>query len=484
MEQHSAFLFLNLKLASRNLWRGTTLFHLTPAPETPGSSLVGKDAGEIGPASINESADPGNRTIQVSLGPRGRITSETLRRAGAAIAHWVEHYQVDHAGIDVTSLNGFGIDQPVYYLAEGLHLGAYRFDRYKSNHSEKSIPQIDLLTSGDPALLEPTLKDVERICRSVNLAREWEHEPANVINPLSLAERAQMVAVESGLKVTILDDSHLAELGAGAILAVGKGSQTPPRMIILEYPGQGVAIGSRPIVLVGKAITFDTGGYSLKSTESIQGMKYDKSGGLIVLATLQAAAALKLATPLIGIICAAENMISGSSTRPDDIITSMAGKTIEIISTDAEGRLVLADGLTYAQKNYQPRAIIDLATLTGGVVVALGNVFAGIMSNNQSLTQTLIAAGEATHERLWSLPLDEDYFAPIKGDEADLKNSGGREGAPIFGGVFLQQFIDPNIPWAHIDIAGTAHSTKDLPYSTKGATGFGVRLLIEYLKGI
>jgi leucyl aminopeptidase len=255
-------------------------------------------------------------------------------------------------------------------------------------------------------------------------------------------------------------------------------------LIVLEYPGQDLTADTKPVVLVGKAITFDTGGYSIKSVEGIQGMKYDKSGGLVVLATLQAAAQLKLKTRLVGVICAAENMISGGSYRPDDIITSLSGKTIEIISTDAEGRLVLADGLAYAQSHYQPAALIDLATLTGGMVVALGHVRAGIMSNDDHLAEQLISAGEKTHERLWRMPLDEEYFANIKGDEADIKNSGGREGAPIFGGIFLKQFVEDQVPWAHLDIAGTAHQSKELPYSPKGATGFGVRLLIEYLKGL
>jgi leucyl aminopeptidase len=482
--QHSSHEYILLELASLKSWKGNTLFKLTIAPDVPGIGLAGKEAGDIGPAYLNGQGDSVTQTITVSLGHRDKLTAETLRRVGAAIAHWVDHHQVGNAGIDLTSLKNLEIKQPTYFLAEGLYLGAYRFDRYKSDHSEKPSAKIELLTETDPDALKPILDEVEQICAAVILAREWDHEPANVINPLSLAQLAEAVAAECGLKITILDDTRLAELGAGAILAVGKGSQSPPRMIILEYPGQEPPAGSHPTVLVGKAITFDTGGYSLKSTEGIQGMKYDKSGGLIVLATLRAAASLKLSTPLVGIICAAENMISGGSYRPDDIITSLAGKTIEIISTDAEGRLVLADGLAYAQQNYQPRALIDLATLTGGVVTALGHVFAGIMSNHESLTQTLVAAGEKTHERLWPLPLDEEYFASIKGDEADIKNSGGREAAPITGGMFLQQFVDPQVPWAHIDIAGTAHSAKDLPYSPKGATGFGVRLLLEYLRGI
>jgi leucyl aminopeptidase len=314
------------------------------------------------------------------------------------------------------------------------------------------------------------------------MARDLSHEPANIINPVTLAERARTVAGQYGLGFKVVDEQALAEMGAGAILGVGRGSKTPPRFIILEYAGDGS--GAQPVVLVGKAITFDTGGYSIKSTEGIVGMKYDKCGGVNVLAAMQAAAALKLKTPLVGIISAAENMISGDSYRPDDILTSMSGKTIEIVSTDAEGRLVLADALTYAQKNYQPRAIIDLATLTGGVLVALGRFRAGMLSNNDDLARALFAAGERTYERLWRLPLDEDYINMMKGEDADIKNSGGREGHCILGGAFIQNFVDPDVPWAHLDIAGTAETNKELPYSPKGATGFGIRLLVDYLQGL
>jgi leucyl aminopeptidase len=268
-------------------------------------------------------------------------------------------------------------------------------------------------------------------------------------------------------------------MGAGALLSVGKGSRTPSRLIVLEYPGKVPEANTDPVVLVGKAITFDTGGYSIKDTSGIQGMKYDKCGGLAVIATLWAAAQLKLKTPLIGLIPAAENMISSEAYRPDDILTSLSGKTIEVLSTDAEGRLVLADALTYAQRMFKPRAVIDLATLTGGVVVALGHIRAGMMANDDRLAGQLLSAGEAAYERLWRLPLDEEYFELIKGDEADIKNSGGREGAPIFGGIFLKQFVDDQVPWAHLDIAGMASPSKDLPYCPQGATGSGVRLLLE-----
>jgi leucyl aminopeptidase len=231
-------------------------------------------------------------------------------------------------------------------------------------------------------------------------------------------------------------------------------------------------------------LTFDSGGYSLKDSANIQGMKYDKCGGAIVLATIMAAAQLEIKQPVVAIIGAAENMISGQAYRPDDILHTLSGKTVEIVTTDAEGRLVLADALTFAQQKYTPRAIIDLATLTGGVVVALGRIRAGIMGNDQNLINSLVSAGDATNELVWQLPLDDDYLQATKGDDADLKNSGGREGHPIMGGIFLKQFVADSVPWAHIDIAGVADTPKDSPYAPKGATGFGVRLLVDYLNSL
>jgi leucyl aminopeptidase len=273
-------------------------------------------------------------------------------------------------------------------------------------------------------------------------------------------------------------------MGAGAITSVGKGSSTPARMIILEYPGSGDGQKQKPVVLVGKAITFDTGGYSLKDVNAIRTMKFDKSGGMVVLGVLKAAAELRLKTPLVGIICAAENMISGGAYRPDDIINSLSGKTIEIVTTDAEGRLVLADGLTYAQRYFQPRSLIDIATLTGGIVTALGKFRAGLFSNDDALAEQLFAAGVASHERLWRMPLDDDYFVNMKGVYADIKNSGGRDGAPIYGALFLKQFIEEGTSWAHLDIAGVAENLIEEYYIPIGATGFGVRLLLQYLESL
>jgi leucyl aminopeptidase len=453
------------------------------AHETPVVGQPGKQPGDL----LLVQQSEGSFHVLVSLGPAGKCTAESVRRAGGALGKWLLNNGSAHIDIDLDSLQTVEVEGAAAALCEGIQLGSYRFNRYKQNDSSNTPAAEIRLTlrggnglEGNQALIERS----EAVTSAVLLARGLAQEPANVINPASLAERAQALAAQAGLVVHVLDEHDLTELGAGAILAVGRGSRTSPRMIVIEYPGAGAQAGSPPVVLVGKAITFDTGGYSIKDTSGIVGMKYDKSGGMDVLATLLGAAALRIETPLVGVIAAAENMISSDSYRPDDIITSMSGKSIEIISTDAEGRLVLADALTYVQRNYRPRAIIDLATLTGGVVIALGKVRAGMMSNNDDLASHLLAAGEKVFERLWRLPLDEDYVKMMNGDDADLKNSGGREGSPVLGGAFLSAFIENGLPWAHLDIAGVANTTSDQPYCPKGATGFGVRLLLEYLSAI
>lgn len=448
------------------------------AKEKPAVGQPAKTPGDI----VLVEKPEGGFTIVVSLGSQESCTAEIIRRAGGKLGKWLVEHSAAHVDIDLDTLSETGVDQSAQALLEGVLLGAYRFERYKKADEEQARVRVTLRSADGPERSRALAERVQAITGAVMFARDLSHEPANVINPLTLAERAQELAERCGLNFKVLDETQLAELGAGAILAVGLGSQTPPRLIVLEYPGTDP--DAKPVVLVGKAITFDTGGYSIKDTSNIVGMKYDKCGGADVLAMMQVVSALKLRTPVVGIIAAAENMISDAAYRPDDIIRAMNGKTIEIISTDAEGRLVLADALTYAQKNYQPRSLIDLATLTGGVIVALGRVRAALLSNDDALSEQLFQAGEKTYERLWRLPLDEEFSKNMKGDDADLKNSGGREGHCVLGGAFIKEFVEPGVPWAHIDIAGMAESPKDLPYSPKGATGFGIRMLVEYLESL
>ena len=465
---------INVTLKSTADLSGLTITPV-PAPETLSPETAGKEAGEV--RTVN------GRTL-LSLGAQKKISAEMVRRAGGGLAKWLAKNNVTEAGLELGPLFGLGLSDAgvVTALVEGILLGAFKFVNHKSDADKPKDTALTLLLDGasgrSGADLEAFINKARITAEAVNLAREWSHEPPNVINPVTLAERVQKIAADAGLKCTVLDDKQLNEMGAGAIVAVGKGSDTPSRLIILEHAGKS---GGKPVALVGKALTMDTGGYSLKPSDSITTMKYDKSGGMAVIATLVAAARLGLSTPVVGVIAAAENMISSKAYRPDDILKALNGKTIEILSTDAEGRLVLADALTYTERTFQPRVMVDIATLTGAVLIALGSVRAGFVSTNDDLSNALSAAGERSFERLWRLPLDEEYFEQIKGDDSDIKNTGGRKAGTITGGMFLKQFVTDATPWAHVDMAGMMDTEKDLPYCPKGGMGFGVRLFLDYL---
>ena len=435
---------------------GDVIFHVTDQSGT----LLKK------PGDMTVAESDGKAEITVYAGDEK--TQDRWRKTGGRIASWVKSHCPKSAAVDCGPA-----DQRE--LLVGLILGAYEFSKYKEAPKEVPGPLSVVMDKVD-------FDEVKIICDAQNMAREWAHEPASVINPVTLAERAESFSQVYGLNCTVLDDEQLREMGAGAIVAVGQGSKTPSRMIILEYPGTKPG---KPVVLVGKAITFDSGGLSLKTTQGMPNMKYDKCGAMAVLGILRAAALLKLETPVTGVICAAENMPDGRSYRPDDIIRSLSGKTIEIRSTDAEGRLVLADGLTYAQQNLDPRCIIDYATLTGACVVAFGHTRAGCMCTDDEMFNGLFAAGEKTQERIWRLPSDEDYLDALKSPDADLKNSSGaRDAGACVAGSFLKSFIHDGMPWAHMDIAGTAYNMDGSAYYVPGSTGFGVRLTIDWLKSI
>jgi leucyl aminopeptidase len=312
----------------------------------------------------------------------------------------------------------------------------------------------------------------------VNYARALAHQPANVINPTTLAAEARKLARTPAIKCTVLDEPQLRKLGMNGLLAVGAGAAHKSKLIRLEYRA---APKQRSVtVLVGKAITFDTGGYSIKPAAGLEQLKFDKCGGMTVMGVMKAAADLKLKCNLVGLIAAAENAISDKAYRPGDILRMMSGKTVEVTNTDAEGRLVLADALWYAQKNFKPTALIDLATLTGGVKIALGTACAGLMATDDDLAGQLGESGRRTGERLWRLPLWDDYRDLIKGVDSDIRNSSGkREAHCIVGGMFLKEFIQAETPWAHLDIANVATLDEG---EMRGATGFGVRLLVDYLR--
>ncbi len=464
---------LKFNVEKKENWQGKLL--LKPVFPTDDLESPGKTLGDT--LMLGGEA----KTLLVSLGEKAGTKS--FRKAGEAAAKWLKKQKVSEAGLDAAD---FDVETPnaLDIFCEGLLLGSFSFDRLKSGASGVENISISVLVEGDTAELSNRIARIGSLIAGVNYARAMSHEPANVINPQTLAEKATALAEETGLKCTVFGVDELAEMGAESILSVGLGSKTGSRMIMLEHGGRGEYADAAPVVVVGKAITFDTGGYSLKDTKGIVDMKFDKSGGMVVMGLMKTLAELDFPYPVIGIVAAAENMISAEAYRPNDIIGSLSGKTIEIISTDAEGRMVLADALTYASTKLNPRAIIDLATLTGGVLVALGMARAGLLSNNDALADALFAAGTRTDELLWRMPLDDEYFVLIKGNDSDLKNSPGLPYAStIVGGMFLKEFVMNDVPWAHLDIAGTA-SVKKTILGPRISTGFGVRLLMNYLENL
>jgi leucyl aminopeptidase len=424
---------------------------------------------------------PFERLVLVGLGKKGELNDERLRQAAGTVVQVLRGARVASFA-STLHLSGSGATA-LEAVTAGTLLGNYVFDQYKTRDRDEkfSLEEMTLLfpTATNTTELQNRISRTGIICQGVQLARDLVSQPGNVVTPGYLAATATELAGSYGLVCRIVELAEMEKLGMNALLGVGKGAAEPPRLIVLEY--HGAAAKKRPVALVGKGITFDSGGISIKPGAGMEEMKTDMAGAAAVLGTVVAAARLQLPVNVIGIIPAAENMPDGKAYKPGDILTSMSGTTIEITNTDAEGRLVLCDALHFAQQ-YKPAVMIDLATLTGACVVALGHEASGLMGNNQQLVDALKQSGERCGERLWPLPLWDEYGEVMKSDIADLKNSGSRDGGSITAGWFLKQFV-AKTPWAHLDIAGTAWSDKGRPYSPKGATGVGVRLLIDYLQG-
>jgi leucyl aminopeptidase len=422
----------------------------------------------------------GQHLLVVGLGRRETFNTEKMRRATGGAVKKLAALGLTRAAFEVAA------DQ-VSPLVEALFLASYKFTRFKApedNHVALKAVTLCLPANTDLVAVRTIVHRAEVTCRAANHIRELGNLPGNVISPAVLAEHAQQTATECGLTCTVWDKAELEQRGCGGLLAVGGGSRNEPRLIVLEYIPTAAA-GQKPIALVGKAITFDSGGISIKPADKMDEMKFDKCGGLAVLGAMRAIAQLQLPVPVLGIIAAAENMPSSSCYRPGDIVTSYAGKekrgvTIEVLNTDAEGRIILGDALAYARER-GAAAIIDLATLTGACVVALGPFAAGLFGNDEQLVAQVRAAGEATGERCWPLPLWDEYKEKIKSDVADHKNTGGREGGASTAAAFLAKYVG-DTPWAHLDIAGTAWNTDERPYFAKGANAFGVRLLVQLLE--
>jgi leucyl aminopeptidase len=367
-------------------------------------------------------------------------------------------------------------------VVEGVRLGLYRFESFKTGKRDpgREISSLSIVEADAASLrrIRAAVKTSKVITDSVCLARDLVSMPANEMTPRDLANEARKSARGTKLRCRVVGPAAMRKLGMKALLAVAAGSAEPPRFIILEYRG-GEKEGP-VIVFVGKGLTFDSGGISLKPAEKMERMKDDMAGGAAVIAALRAAARLSLPVNLVGLVPAAENLPGGKAYRPGDIVGSLSGQTIEIVTTDAEGRLILADAMTYAGR-FKPAAIIDLATLTGACVVALGDHVIGMLGNDDGLKRQLREAGDLSGERVWELPLWEEYDELIRGEAADLKNSGGRAGGAITAAAFLSQFTG-GYPWVHLDIAGPAWLAKEKPYIPKGASGVGVRLLLQFIR--
>jgi leucyl aminopeptidase len=436
---------------------------------------INNDVGHLAHSTRNGAC---RRVLAVSLGDADKLNARQVRKAAGAAASWLIEEHVRKAALWLDALVASNVELPAAEWAAGMALAGFRFTAHKTE-DRKPIDRVRIVVHSGTAAHAATAVDQMRagslVADAVNYARGLAHEPANIMHPGAVADAARKLARQQRLRCTVYEAPQLRRMRAAGLLAVGQGAEHGPCLIRLDY--RGAPRARTNTVLIGKAITFDTGGYSIKPAQGLEGLKYDKCGGCAVLGVLRAAASLKLRCNITGLIAAAENAISERAYRPSDILRMMNGKTVEIISTDAEGRLVLADALCFAQRHCAPTAMIDLATLTGGVNVALGKAAAGLMSNDDTLAAELEEAGRRTHERLWRLPLWDDYRELIKGADSDLKNSAGKRDAhAIVGGMFLKEFVDDKAPWAHLDIAAVATEEGD-----KSATGFGVRLLIDYL---
>lgn len=363
---------------------------------------------------------------------------------------------------------------------EGLYLGNYAFEKYKKE-KKAEVPLEVYCYADDGNILNSAINKTIKLMESVNFTKDLQNEPSNTLVPSILAERVSTALKSEGVRVKIFDEKEIKRRKMGGVLAVGSGSNNPPRFIVIEYNGAPKKGKAKHIALVGKGVTFDSGGISIKPSSNMGEMKADMSGAAVVAGTILAAAKNRLPIKLLGVIPSVENMPSGKSFKPGDIITTASGKSIEIIDTDAEGRVILSDALDYASKE-KPDVIIDLATLTGACVVALGEFVGGLFSKNDILAGELYKASQQTFDRLWRLPLWDDYNYLIKTDVADVKNLGSRWGGAITAAKFLENFVDKKIPWAHLDIAGPAMANDFNNYTKKYMTGYGVRLLFEYLE--
>ena len=423
-----------------------------------------------------------NNILLLGLGKKKDFTSNILRDISAKCSTTAKILKCKSFVFNYDSSDSS--NQDIEAIVQGADLGLYNFNIYKSKKRvfRPSFMNISINNKINASLTK-SLRDGEIIANAIILSRDISNLPSKDCTPLQLSSRAKKISSNRSIKTVTFNTKKLKKLGFGGLLGVAQGSHQPPSFIIMEY--KGCKNNEKPIVFVGKTITFDTGGISIKPSASMDEMKHDKSGGATVMAIIQAAADLKLPINLVGLIPATENMPGGSAYKPGDILTFYNKKTAEILNTDAEGRVILADALSYAQK-YKPRMIIDFATLTGACIIALGTAASGMLGNDKKLMNLLTKSGERTGEKVWELPLWEEYKKLIRSDIADIKNIGGRGAGAITAAAFLSNFVG-NYPWVHLDIAGTAWTQEGTPkksYIKKGATGVGVLLSIDFLRNL
>jgi leucyl aminopeptidase len=452
------------------------------------SDLVnaGDIKGKLGETAVlySRGAIPSRRVIVAGMGPKADFDLEALRRVAAHAICRARDLRLGRVASALPGgITGNGVALTAQAVTEGSLLALYDYRGQKTDEATEVLPrtfELYLQPEQDLLAVQRGIGDAQAIAAGVIVARDLVNLPPNICTPAYMADIAKQVASETGLRAQSLDEGEMADLGMGALLAVARGSDTPPHLIVMEHNADR-ASELDTIVLVGKGVTFDTGGYSLKPRESMATMKGDMAGAAAVIGAMRAIAALRVPLHVVGLAPAADNMISGHAYRPQEVVIASNGVTIEIISTDAEGRMLLADALVYAGR-YQPVAVVDIATLTGTCAAALGGVAAGVFGTDDALLNRLQSASAVTAEKLWPLPLFSEYEEAIKSETADVKNSGGKSGGIGSSAIFLRHFISYPA-WAHIDMAGLAFDAKNNPYVPgKGATGFGVRLLTEFVR--
>ncbi len=423
-----------------------------------------------------------HRVLLVGLGGKKACLPDTIRRAYASAVKAIRAKKMKYVNVLFPETDLIDRDILCRAVEEGVLMAHYTFDQFKgeSLKEENHSAFAKLCFCGLDKDEKELLKKTEIVVESVNFVRDLVNGNADDVNVDTLKDLAKKFEKDyTGVKTTILDKKALEKEKMGLLLAVGRAANRDPALIILEYKGHPHS--KEKIAIVGKGITFDTGGLNIK-TMGMETMKADMAGAAVALGIIKAASELKLKTNLIAVLSVAENAVGPDSYKPGDVYRSHSGKTVEISNTDAEGRLVLADAISYIQEKYHPTQMIDFATLTGGVIIALGEEATGLFANNDALAKALVRAGERTHERLWRLPLYAEYKDYLKSSIADIKNSGPRKASSASGATFIQYFVKPSIPWAHLDIAGTAYLSELKPYHLTPATGVGIRLLVDFLE--